>query len=167
MPKITGPADLLGPYDANGERNLFFHDVVITLAARKPIEFHSDGTVTIHDIVDYERLTIDKAIGLYQYSRGTAQVLEFECFIGVPPAQWNQECFLDEATPKRTWADLHKGTNYSYREIDGLNWVFYGAINPAGLSSAQLAAVAARVGDGFQLKTNAQYQRILPAPEPL
>lgn len=166
MPKITGPADLLGPYDAQGEKNPFFHDVIIAIAADKQRTWSKDRSiVTLHDITDYDRLTIAKAIGLYQYSQGTARVLEYECFIGVPPAAWNSECPIDMQTPKRTWAQLHDGTNYTYRTLEGLNWVFYGAISPAGLDSVQLATIAAL--PGFQMKTNDQYRLILPQPEVL
>lgn len=158
MAKITCPVDLIGPKLPNGSDNPFFHDVIIMLAANKPRTFSDDGlTLTIHDLVDLDRVNVEKAIGIHQLSGQSAKVTNYEVMLGVAVESWKSPCPLVDG---KNWSDLAgEGTAYTFETINGRNWVLYAAINPGGLDSSQMLAL---YNAGVLMLTNKQYQAIQP-----
>ena len=164
MARIHGPTDMLGPFNPDGTPNVFANDLAITLFADKPRYFSADGTrVMISNIIDFNRLTFAKAAYIYTHTGGAAWVDQMPGMIGIAKASWDTDSpVVDHEGKPRRWSDLVDGRNYTANELDGVYWISEAALNPEGLDSQTIVAILTA---GHQLKTHAEYQALLPAPE--
>lgn len=161
MPRIVGPKSLIKPLLPNGQPNPLFP--LVTYASIRGLSVTIEGGLAIIDnITDLDDLDLQTMAGVVLAG---AEVLGYPAWIAVPVADLSDPVpeLLPHATADGsavTWGDWHDA-NHAHTVVGDVAYV----ASDAWGDSLPGSSLVALLGLGYAIKTLAEMQSIVAAPE--